>query len=152
METRKKTYNKPLLQSEAFVPNEYVAACSPVAGATSFYLACTAEDSRLYLEDWGMTVNVRHSASGCKRATAFRVDIDNNTKKILHIYEDKNNSGYWDVEGECENIKVGGIPANEAPLSDPNGTYNLTWTTDVGYDMPHSGTLRLTTPISVNMS
>lgn len=28
MEVSKRTYNKPLLQCEAFVPNEYVAACN----------------------------------------------------------------------------------------------------------------------------
>lgn len=137
----KRVYNKPMLITEAFVPQEYVAACAVEEGATSYFLQCTAEDSWL----------VKHSEDGCRRPTAFRVDVDDETMKIVNIYEAGNNSGFWNEEGPCENIQVNGVPASSVAL-ERNGAYSLTWTTDVGYDMPHSGTLKLTTPISINHS
>lgn len=146
----KRVYNKPMLITEAFVPQEYVAACAAEEGATSYFLQCTAEDSKIDLGIWGVH-DVVHSSNGCKRPTAFRVDVDDKTMKIVNIYEAGNNSGYWDEEGPCENIQVNGVPASSVAL-ERNGAYSLTWTTDVGYDMPHSGTLKLTTPISINHS
>lgn len=137
----KRVYNKPMLITEAFVPQEYVAACAAEEGATSYFLQCTAEDG------WF----VKHSEDGCRRPTAFRVDVDDETMKIVNIYEAGNNSGFWNEEGPCENIQVNGVPASSVAL-ERNGAYSLTWTTDVGYDMPHSGTLKLTTPISINHS
>lgn len=148
MEVRKRTYNKPLLQCEAFVPNEYVAACEPENGITEYYLACTAKDSYVQTQ-WG-EIQAKHSDDGCKRATAFTVSVNENGY-ITSIYEAGNNSGAWSG-GECENITVNGLSASTVPLTNLNGAYSLTWTTNVGYDMPHSGTLKLSTAQKVNMS
>ena len=146
---RKKVYGKPMLIAEEFVPNEYVAACAITPGVTSYAMNCSAADQydvtvklnsgRYY------NVNIIHSSDGCKRTSAFRVDIKDN--QIIGIYEDKNDSGVWNAEGPCENIVVTNGPING------DGTYYLTWTTDVGYDMPHSGTLTISTSNAIkNMS
>lgn len=137
---QRKTYTKPILNSEAFVPNTYVAACALENGVTEYTLSCTASDN--WLE--------KHSDDGCRRPLAFKVTVTDG--HITKITEAGNTSGYWDG-GECENIRI--QPGNQKPENvtiSPNGTYNLTWTTDVGYDMNHSGTLNCATAQYKNMS
>lgn len=149
----KKVYYKPILMAEAFVSQEYVAACATVPGVTSYRLSCSANDQydvtvKLTGTQGGRPgqnykTDIVHSSDGCKRESAFRVDIKNN--QIIGIYEDENNSGVWDAEGPCQNI-------NPTTISG-DGVYQLTWTTDVGYNMPHSGTLVVSTSNAVkNMS
>lgn len=127
----KRIYNKPMLVTEAFVPNQYVAACAITPGVTSYAMKCSGEPKRTW-KDWD------HSEDGCLRESAFRVDMKGN--QIVAIYEAANNSGFWDTEGPCENIVV-----KNGPITG-DGSYNLTWTTRTGmYDMPHSGTLTIST-------
>lgn len=145
--TNKKQYNKPILISEEFVPQEYVAVCAITPGVTSYAMNCSAVDqydvtvkltgTQGGREGQSYKTNIIHSSDGCKRTSAFRVDIKDN--QIIGIYEDKNDSGVWGAEGPCQNIVV-----TNGPITG-DGTYNLTWTTDVGYNMPHSGTLRIST-------
>ena len=40
----KRTYNKPVLKSETFVPNNYVAACVAENGETQFTIIQKAKD------------------------------------------------------------------------------------------------------------
>lgn len=141
METRKKTYNKPLLQSEAFVPNEYVAACVAEVGKTQYYLAC---DSPLDGAD-----GHQHRTSGCKDFRAYTVDIDENN----HITSIKETNG-WTLLGNPNafNIKVNYEDASGVEIA-LNGTYDLEWQTKWGSDtLTHYGDFRRSTPINVNMS
>lgn len=138
----KRVYNKPMLMTEAFVPQEYVAACATIPGVTSYAMSCRGEpkenpDPGLFEPDeWN------HSEDGCLRTSAFRVDIKDN--KIVAIYEAANTSGYWNTEGPCENIKI----LNGPIVGD--GAYELEWTTRTGWiDMPHSGTLVISTSNSI---
>ena len=39
---KKKVYEKPMLISEAFIPNEYVAACAENPGYTKYSFTCNA--------------------------------------------------------------------------------------------------------------
>lgn len=140
---QRKTYTKPLLSSEAFVPNTYVAACAPENGKTEFWLACDGQsgDGR------------NHSQDGCKRPTAYKITFNENTQKIESIWEMPNNSGWWDDGGYAKNITVNGNPASSTPLTDLNGVYNLKWETQViQVTMVHTGTLRLSTAVNVNLS
>lgn len=146
METRKKTYNKPLLQSEAFVPNEYVAACVAEIGVTQYYLAC---DSPTDGAD-----GHQHRTNGCKDPDAYTVDIDRNN----HISLIKETNG-WTLFGDPNafniKIKVGDkyVDASEVEI-DLNGEYDLQWQTKWGYNdiLTHYGDFKRTTPINVNMS
>lgn len=151
----KKVYGKPMLIAEEFVPNEYVAACAITPGVTSYAMNCSAADQHDVIVKLTGTqggrpgqdykTDIIHSSEGCKRTSAFRVDVRDN--QIIGIYEDKNNSGVWDAEGPCQNIVV----TNGPIIGD--GTYHLTWTTDVGYNMPHSGVLTISTSNAIrNMS
>ena len=131
----KRVYNKPMLMTEAFVPQEYVAACATIPGVTSYAMSCSGEPKKTWKE-WD------HSEDGCLRTSAFRVDIKDN--KIVAIYEAENTSGYWNTEGPCENIKI----LNGPIVGD--GAYELEWTTKTGWiDMPHSGTLVISTSNSI---
>lgn len=137
---QRKTYTKPILNSEAFVPNEYVAACAPENGITEYWIACDGKsgDGR------------DHNAEGCKRPTAYEVAV-NQQGYIQYIYEAENELGWGG--GNATNITVNGSPSSSTPLSDPNGTYDLTWNTRVGWvTMYHTGQLKLSTAIKVNMS
>ena len=49
----KRVYNKPMLITEAFVPQEYVAACTNESGVI-YKFACDASKGSLYLEDNGV--------------------------------------------------------------------------------------------------
>lgn len=142
METRKKTYNKPLLQSEAFVPNEYVAACVAENGETQFYLAC--------IEEYQDKPGEGHTDNGCKRPEAYTITLNENNT-IKSIWENSNNSGWWNNGGYATNIKVNGQNI-EGYVLDLNGTYTLTWDTYPGRTMGHTGILKLSTAINVNMS
>ncbi len=140
MTTKKKGYVKPIIATEEFVPQEYVAVCVGEYGETQFYLACTGEsnDGR------------DHSEDGCKRPTAYRITVVND--KIESIWEYPNNSGWWNQGGYATNIKVDGMDASTVTL-DKNGEYYLTWDTQVfQVTMNHTGTLKLSTAINVNNS
>lgn len=141
MTTKKKGYVKPIIATEEFVPQEYVAVCLPENGVTEYYLACdgTSGDGR------------DHSEDGCRRPDAYIISVTENGY-ITSIYEKENNSGWWNG-GEATNITVNGSPASTTPLSDLNGTYNLSWETRViAVTMKHTGTLKLSTAINVNLS
>ena len=145
METKvKKNYTKPILMSEVFVPQEYVAVCPPVNGVTEYELACNG----------GEDVILQHSNNGCKRSDAYTISIDEQgyIKSIYEIPSDLYNGGY------AQNITVNGSPASTTPLTDLNGTYNLKWETK-SYDgtyidivFHHTGELRLSTAVNVNLS
>lgn len=138
----KRTYNKPVLNSETFVPNTYVAACVAENGETQFYLACIEEYQNISGEG--------HTDTGCKRPEAYTITLNaNNT--IKSIFENPNNSGWWDQGGYATNIKVNGQSAQNVVL-DLNGEYTLTWDTHPGITMGHTGILKLSTAINVNMS
>lgn len=143
---QRKTYTKPILSSEAFVPNTYVAACAETGGEISYSLVCNVNQ------------NSHSTTDGCRVPGAFTITIDKDGC-VTNIYERPNNSGNWNG-GDVDNLKINGIPYDDpdACLSSETTTYNLTWTTRVGKwgfytDMPHSGTLnRSTAPIVKNMS
>ena len=138
----KRTYNKPVLNSETFVPNTYVAVCPPVNGKTEYWLACDGGDD-----------DRDHTADGCLRATAYKITVNENTGIIESIFEMPNNSGWWDDGGYARNITVNGSPASSTPLKDLNGEYNLRWETQViAVTMVHTGKLKLSTAVNVNLS
>lgn len=135
MNQMKKSYIKPALCSEAFVPNEYVAVCATTGGAKSYSMACEVNSSD-------------HSTTdGCRVPDAFTITIDADGN-IVSIYERGNNSGNWNG-GEVDNIEIVTKTENE---------YKLKWTTRVGkwgfyYNMQHEGTLNIkTAPLVKNIS
>ncbi len=48
---KKKVYEKPMLISEAFIPNEYVAACAEDPGYTKYSFTCNAGEGVTYEGD-----------------------------------------------------------------------------------------------------
>lgn len=141
MNQMKKSYIKPALCSEAFVPSSYVAACVAENGETQFYLCC--------IEPYQDKKGEGHTDDGCHRPSAFTVTL-NADNTIKSIYENANNSGWWNG-GYATNIKVEGESAENFPL-DLNGQYTITWDTHPGTTMGHTGTLKLSTAVNVNIS
>lgn len=141
MNQMKKSYIKPALCSEAFVPSSYVAACVAENGETQFYLCCN--------EPYQDKQGEGHTDDGCHRPSAFTVTL-NADNTIKSIYENGNNSGFWGG-GYATNIKVEGQPAANVPL-DLNSEYEITWDTKPVITMGHTGILRLSTAVNVNMS
>lgn len=139
MTTKKKGYVKPIIATEEFVPQEYVAACVGEYGETQYQLACQATSY-----PWSQHID-------CKSPDAYTITIDRNGY-ITSIWERPNDSGNFDEGGYASNIKINGQDSSGYPLTDKNAIYNITWTTDVGYDMQHTGTIKLSTAIVVNMS
>lgn len=142
---KRKSYIKPVLCQEEFIPSSYVAACVAENGETQFYLCCTEEYQAGVMGEG-------HTDDGCHRPEAFTVTL-NEDKTIKSIYENPNNSGWWNQGGYADNIQVNGQSAALVPLTDLNGSYELTWDTHPGWTtMGHSGTLTLSTAVNVNMS
>ena len=139
---KKRNYVKPLLNSEAFEPQTYIAVCQPSYGATNYYLKC---------EETGLTMGGLHTTDGCRNPQAYSITVNSNGY-ITNIYEIGNST--FDG-GNAFDITVNGNNADNFILSDPNGKYSLTWKTEVKvwpYYMPHKGTLDLSTAITVNNS
>ena len=135
MNQMKKSYIKPALCSEAFVPNEYVAVCATTGGDKSYSMACEVDDP------------AHSTTDGCRVPAAFTITIDANGN-IVSIYERGNSSGNWNG-GEVDNINI---------VYKTEDEYKLTWTTKVRkwgfyYDMKHEGTLNIkTAPLVKNIS
>lgn len=140
---QRKTYTKPLLSSEAFVPNTYVAACVAEYGETTYYLAC---DSPLNGAD-----GHQHRDNGCKDAKAYTVYI-NQEGHITGINENSTNWGNHDAFDIKVQTNNGYVDASVVKI-ELNGIYNLQWkTTWYGQTLSHYGDFRRSTPINVNMS
>ena len=143
MTTKKKGYVKPIIATEEFVPQEYVAVCLPEKGVTEYYLACdgTSGDGQ------------SHRADGCLNPQAYEISVDTNGY-IVKIYERPNS---FFGGGNASNITVNGAPAATMPLTDINGEYALKWETTVWSwsgqsQMIHTGTIKLSTLVNVNLS
>ena len=136
----KRTYNKPILTSEAFVSNTYVAACALEGGEKKYYLACNGgNDDR------------EHTVGGCLDPDAYEISIDDQgyIKSIWEVPNDENPD--YSFKGEyAQNITVNGGSYKTNPIHE--GDNYLTWTTIYGI-MKHTGILNLkTAPLVKNIS
>lgn len=138
MNQMKKSYIKPILCSEAFVPSSYVAACVAENGETTYYLQCDGD----YMND-----RLPHTEEGCLRSTAYTITVKDN--KITNIYEAPNVHGFQGAD--VTNIKIDGKSINDVTL-DPNASYTLTWETYFISTYHHKGTFSTKTAINVNNS
>lgn len=136
----KRVYNKPMLMTEAFVPQEYVAACAVEYGGMAFYLKCDGD----YMGD-----KLRHSSDGCLRPEAYTVFVDPETKKIDYIKEAPNRYGF--PGAEVSHIEVNGESYENVTI-EPNKEYSLTWETYYIDTYHHKGTLKTSASLQVNMS
>ncbi|MBE6272578.1 MAG: hypothetical protein E7097_01635 [Bacteroides sp.] len=122
----KRNYVKPLLNSEEFVPQEYIAVC--------YQLEC---DYRGYVNgDY-------HSSGGCGNPENQVIRVDENGN-IINIYEKPNDENDdWHFPGytaELEEITTSTGSYNVTTLIKQRATIN--WRTYVGdHYMHHSGTI-----------
>mgnify|MGYP003303271681 CR=1 FL=1 len=136
----KRVYGKPMLVTEAFVPQEYVAACALEYGDMAFRLKCDGD----YMGD-----RLPHTAEGCLRPEAYTVFVDTETDKIVYIEEAPNVHGFQGAK--VSNIKVDGVSYENAVI-EPNMSYGLTWETHYITTYHHKGTLTTSAAQQVNMS
>lgn len=81
MEVRKRTYNKPLLQCEAFVPNEYIATCNFV----TYKIKCLVRGNE---DSDGDGIDGDHQSWGCRNENKQIITFDSNG--YLKLYELEN--------------------------------------------------------------
>ena len=145
----KRNYVKPLLNSEAFVPQSYVASCQPTNGDLKYYISCNIKG----LE--GLNFKY-HDPNKCGSSTAYEITISPDYK-ITKLFERPHKGGF---EYGCDayDITVGGTTYASCPTgpisTSGNDEVNLTWKTKLtnGSVYTHQGSINLSQAILVNAS
>lgn len=127
----KKIWTKPVAAVEKFNPSEYIAAC--------FYIACDYS---------GQTLNVNnhndyHSPTGCgelenQAITVLSGDINSEAGATISITE--LNTRWGDLQCYFVGEEFATSP-RETTISGVNAGETIYWVTNVGYWMPHKGTV-----------
>lgn len=94
----RKNYVKPILNSEEFVSQEYVAAC--------YKLICTAPNEKASSSDKGYWGTLYHTTGGCKDPNGEAQSLVVNNNKLEGIYEAKHSVGSGFAGGWAKNIIV----------------------------------------------
>lgn len=145
---KKKVYQKPLLMSEDFVPQEYVAACWGVG--------CNVEMANIYEQS--------HHAGGGK--TWWQLDCSHASahcgSSANQVIRDSNNDGIGDEMVEVGTDGLGTLKCTiysddsytvEIPVSSVQTGSTIYWTTTAGNKVwHHVGTVYSTVPGRPNMS
>ena len=140
----KRNYVKPLLNSEEFVPQTYVAGCQPTNGELTYYISCAKKGGFPY-----------HNPNYCGSPTAYEITI-NDEYKITKLYENPHTG--FSKGDDAYDIQVNGKTYTSVPTepicTDPNKPVTIGWKTkdDLGFTYNHQGTITLSQATIVNAS
>lgn len=122
----KRNYVKPLLNSEAFVPSEYIAACWGVG--------CNIEQSNQYEIDNGWYyMDVSHATAHCGSASN-QVIYDDNNDGIADRMVEEGTDGLGNLT--CTIYSDSGF-SNKISVSSVKPGQNIYWTTAAGNKVWH---------------
>lgn len=148
METRKRIYNKPLLQAEAFEPNEYVAACNLTNTILEATPICAIPGTDTNCINDGLTGNIGDDDAGKVSRTHGSCGNDTGAANI-------NGSTGKEPNGQTIfNLKIGEYTVSMCDLSKNIGSetkwsalkvnsyYKAKWeSSDGSYNYEHYGLL-----------
>ena len=140
----KRNYVKPILNSEAFIPQTYVAACQPTNGELTYYISCGKRGGWPY-----------HNPNYCGSSTAYQITI-NDEYEITKLYESPH-PGFSEGD-DAFGIEVNGNTYESVPTgpicTDPDVPVTIIWKTkdDYGITYTHQGTITLNQATLVNAS
>lgn len=153
MQKTKKTYEKPVLHAEQFIPNEYVAAC--------WYIACSLGTNDCYVKDDADYNNesFNHTGENSNGYIWSKATKDANGSKHSrnsngtgcgwatnqHIYQNADGSFSITEENVPEGSTLVCTITSPSPLKEISDGLTVKWTTSNGSTTwLHEGTVSLT--------